>query len=202
MIPVGVTPTALAVGDGAVWVTSAAGAQRHEDRRRSRPRGRQDPDGCARSRHRRRRRECLGHGRVEPERRPHRCSARATSSRRWAWATGRPASPSATAPCGSRTRSTAPSRASTLARTASLATIPVGEGPDGIAVGPGRRLGQRRVLGGDCAHRPGREPGRRAHLDREPAEGARSLTRTASGSRSRPPARATGEGGWSSEQTG
>ncbi len=117
-IPVGVTPTAIAASGSAVWVTSAEERSRHEDRRRSGPRRGQDPDRRARSRHRRRRQEYLGHGRVEPERRPHRFPARQSSSKRWAWATGRPASRSAKAPCGSRTRSTAPSRVSTRRRTA------------------------------------------------------------------------------------
>ena len=134
VIPVGVTPTALAVGDGRGLGDERAGAQRHEDRRRSRPSGRQDPDRRARSRHRGGRRECVGHGRVESERRPHRCSAG-----RVVETVGVGNGPTGVAFGGGSRVGRELARRHRLAHRTEhervTATIPVGEGPDGIAVG-------------------------------------------------------------------
>ena len=171
-IPVGVTPTAVAVDGGAVWVTSAAERSVTRIDAATGHAGKADRDGRARPRHRRRRRKCLGHGRVEPERRPHRFPARQRRRNGERGQRADRASRSATA-----TVWVANSLDGTVSRIDSgtnrvTATIPVGEGPDGIAVGPGVVWVSGEFSQLIARIDPAGEPRRRANPGREPAEGA------------------------------
>ena len=117
---------------------------------------------------RRRHRRALGLGGRERATRPSPASTRRPTSARAPSRSGpsRERSPPATTPSGSPTTGTRPSRASTrTARSASAAPTPVGELPNDIAVGRGRRLGDEQPQRHRHPARP-RDRRRRGRSDR------------------------------------